>query len=60
MRGNITFGRPWDPEPLYAAVLEGCQLRADLALLREGDATELAEAGSNLSGMQMGGRHGGV
>lgn len=51
VRNNILFGTPYDPER-YQAVVTACQLRADLALLPNGDATEIGERGVNLSGGQ--------
>ncbi|GLE02399.1 hypothetical protein PINS_up011237 [Pythium insidiosum] len=51
VRENILFGSPFDPDR-YAAVLDACCLRDDLALLQAGDATEIGERGVNLSGGQ--------
>ena len=39
-------------EAMYAAVLDACALRPDLAALPAGDATEIGERGINLSGGQ--------
>jgi ATP-binding cassette, subfamily C (CFTR/MRP), member 1 len=51
IRDNILFGRPLD-EPFYKQVLFACALEADLALMEEGDATQIGERGMNLSGGQ--------
>jgi len=51
VRGNITFGRPFDFDK-YNAVVEACALKPDLAMLTAGDQTEIGEKGINLSGGQ--------
>ena len=51
LKGNILFGRDWDAER-YEKVLNCCALKADLAVLPAGDATEIGEKGINLSGGQ--------
>ena len=51
LRGNILFGREFDPER-YEAVLQACALKDDLAVLPAGDMTEIGERGINLSGGQ--------
>lgn len=51
LRNNVIFGRPFDQER-YDAVLEACELRADVAVLPGGDQTEIGERGINLSGGQ--------
>ena len=51
LRDNVTFGCAWDPHR-YDAVLTACQLRPDLAILPNGDMTEIGERGINLSGGQ--------
>ncbi|XP_063967311.1 ATP-binding cassette sub-family C member 5-like [Lytechinus pictus] len=48
---NILFGSPMDQER-YAMVLEVCSLKQDLAILTNGDQTEIGERGINLSGGQ--------
>lgn len=42
VRDNITFGRPFHRQ-LYGAVVEACALKADMAILPYGDATEIGE-----------------
>jgi len=51
LRDNILFGSDYDPS-WYAEVLDACALRADIALLADGDLTEIGERGVNLSGGQ--------
>ncbi|GAA5957930.1 hypothetical protein JCM10213_002262 [Rhodosporidiobolus nylandii] len=51
VRDNIIFGLPFR-EKRYKAVLEACSLVSDLAILEDGDATEIGEKGINLSGGQ--------
>ncbi|EQC30630.1 hypothetical protein SDRG_11685 [Saprolegnia diclina VS20] len=51
LRNNILFADVYDATK-YNAVLDACQLRADLAMLPDGDATEIGERGINLSGGQ--------
>ncbi|KDO33637.1 hypothetical protein SPRG_01607 [Saprolegnia parasitica CBS 223.65] len=51
LRNNILFADAFD-DAKYNAVLDACQLRADLAMLPDGDATEIGERGINLSGGQ--------
>lgn len=51
IRDNILFGQPCDAER-YSAVLECCALRPDLAVLEDGDATEIGGRGVSLSGGQ--------
>ena len=51
LRDNVLFGLPLDAA-WYAAVLDACCLRPDLAQLPLGDATEIGERGLNLSGGQ--------
>lgn len=51
VRDNILFGSPFDG-PRYEAVLEACALKPDLAMLPDGDGTEIGEKGVNLSGGQ--------
>jgi ABC-type multidrug transport system fused ATPase/permease subunit len=48
---NILFGYPYDEER-YKAVLEACALKPDLAMLEDGDATEIGARGVSLSGGQ--------
>ena len=51
LRDNVLFGKPFESE-YYAQVLAACCLDADLAILEEGDHTEIGERGLNLSGGQ--------
>ncbi|XP_066478700.1 ATP-binding cassette sub-family C member 5 isoform X2 [Tiliqua scincoides] len=51
LRDNILFGKEFDEER-YNSVLNDCCLRPDLAILPNGDLTEIGERGANLSGGQ--------
>lgn len=51
LRNNILFGLPFD-KARYDAVIRVCTLEADLAVLTDGDITELGANGVNLSGGQ--------
>lgn len=51
IRSNILFGLPFDEEQYWWAIREAC-MEPDLALLPDGDATEIGEKGINLSGGQ--------
>ena len=51
LKANILFGATEDRER-YEAVLTACALRPDLAILPNGDMTEIGERGINLSGGQ--------
>jgi ATP-binding cassette, subfamily C (CFTR/MRP), member 1 len=51
VRENILFGKEMDEER-YRKVLEVCQLEHDLAMLEDGDLTDIGERGINLSGGQ--------
>ena len=51
LRDNITFGQPFD-EARYWECIERAELPADLALLQNGDLTEIGERGVTLSGGQ--------
>ncbi|KAF9384340.1 hypothetical protein CPB97_005742 [Podila verticillata] len=51
IRDNILFGCEFNQER-YNAVLEGCALLPDLAILESGDLTEIGELGITLSGGQ--------
>ena len=51
VRGNITFGLPWDADR-YNAVLDACALKPDLAIWPHGDATQIGERGQLISGGQ--------
>jgi ATP-binding cassette, subfamily C (CFTR/MRP), member 1 len=49
LRDNIIFGTPFDKER-YRQVIKACCLEPDLAILPDGDMTEIGEKGINLSG----------
>ncbi|CAK5126725.1 unnamed protein product, partial [Aphanomyces euteiches] len=51
VKDNILFADEYD-QARYDRVLSACQLKPDLAILPEGDATEIGERGINLSGGQ--------
>lgn len=51
LRDNVLSGLPLDEER-YSATLDACALRKDLAVLPDGDLTELGTSGINLSGGQ--------
>ncbi|KAM6496895.1 metal resistance protein YCF1 [Amanita muscaria] len=51
VRENILFSHEYD-EAFYNAVIEACALTQDLALLPQGDHTEVGEKGITLSGGQ--------
>ncbi|KAM0756050.1 P-loop containing nucleoside triphosphate hydrolase protein [Meredithblackwellia eburnea MCA 4105] len=51
VRNNILFGLPFRKHR-YQATLEACSLVTDLAILEDGDETEIGEKGINLSGGQ--------
>ena len=51
IRENILFGSPFEEER-YWKVVECCALGPDLAMLEDGDATEIGERGISLSGGQ--------
>ncbi|VDN53858.1 unnamed protein product [Dracunculus medinensis] len=51
LRENIIFGRKFD-QILYDEVIEACALNKDIAMLPNGDFTEIGEKGVNLSGGQ--------
>ncbi|KIO34137.1 hypothetical protein M407DRAFT_3597 [Tulasnella calospora MUT 4182] len=51
LRDNITFFRKFD-QTFYDLVLDACALRQDIALLKDGDQTEVGEKGITLSGGQ--------
>ncbi|KAJ4308144.1 hypothetical protein N0V84_012274 [Fusarium piperis] len=51
LRNNILFGLPFD-KARYGTVIKACALEADLAVLTDGDMTELGANGVNLSGGQ--------
>ncbi|KAL6300043.1 metal resistance protein YCF1 [Sparassis latifolia] len=51
IRDNILFSHEYD-ETFYNLVLDACALRSDLALLADGDLTEVGEKGTCLSGGQ--------
>jgi ABC-type multidrug transport system fused ATPase/permease subunit len=42
VRENILFGQPFNADK-YDAVLEACALKSDLAILENGDMTEIGE-----------------
>jgi ATP-binding cassette subfamily C (CFTR/MRP) protein 1 len=51
LRDNILFGLPME-QAKYDRVMKACQLEHDLAMLDDGDLTEIGERGINLSGGQ--------
>lgn len=51
LRDNILFGHRWD-ETFYNLTLEACSLTQDIALLPDGDQSEIGEMGITLSGGQ--------
>ncbi|KAI8655362.1 hypothetical protein NCS55_01187500 [Fusarium keratoplasticum] len=51
LRNNILFGLPFE-KARYDTVIKVCALEADLAVLTDGDSTELGANGVNLSGGQ--------
>ncbi|XP_077426239.1 ATP-binding cassette sub-family C member 10 isoform X2 [Vanacampus margaritifer] len=51
VRDNILFGKSFDAS-FYQAVVEACALADDLAILPDGDRTEVGENGVTLSGGQ--------
>ncbi|OLN82088.1 Oligomycin resistance ATP-dependent permease YOR1-like protein 1 [Colletotrichum chlorophyti] len=51
VRDNILFGKEMDPE-WYDEVINACALRPDLAMLPNGDLTEIGERGITISGGQ--------
>jgi ATP-binding cassette subfamily C (CFTR/MRP) protein 1 len=51
LQNNVLFDKTME-EATYNRVLDACALRADLAILTDGDQTEIGENGINLSGGQ--------
>ena len=51
VHNNILFNKPYSKK-LYEKVIENCALETDLAMLTNGDLTEIGEKGINLSGGQ--------
>ena len=51
IKDNILFGLPFDPKR-YNDVLSACALTKDLAMLEDGDSTEVGAQGISLSGGQ--------
>ncbi|KAF8989421.1 multidrug resistance-associated ABC transporter [Cyathus striatus] len=51
IKDNILFGYPYD-EKRYSDVIEACALNPDLAILEDGDSTEIGARGVSLSGGQ--------
>ncbi|WRT65913.1 uncharacterized protein IL334_002864 [Kwoniella shivajii] len=51
VKDNIVFGHRFDPD-FYEEVIDACALRQDLAVLTNGDKTEVGEKGVSLSGGQ--------
>jgi ATP-binding cassette subfamily C (CFTR/MRP) protein 1 len=50
-RDNILFGLPYDEKKYQKAIFDAC-LNSDLAMLPDGDLTEIGEKGITLSGGQ--------
>ncbi|KAG0204385.1 Multidrug resistance-associated protein 1 [Mortierella sp. GBA30] len=51
LRDNILFGKEFD-ESKYKEIIFACGLESDIAILAQGDFTEIGERGINLSGGQ--------
>lgn len=51
VKDNILFGNKFDPE-FYQTTIEACALTDDLAILPDGDETQVGEKGISLSGGQ--------
>jgi hypothetical protein len=51
VKDNITFGFPFD-QAWYDAVIDACALTPDIAILPDGDESEVGEKGLSLSGGQ--------
>ncbi|RCK63639.1 Bile pigment transporter 1 [Candida viswanathii] len=51
VKENILFGCKWDKE-FYERTIDACQLLPDLAILPDGDETQVGEKGVSLSGGQ--------
>jgi ABC-type multidrug transport system fused ATPase/permease subunit len=51
LKENILFGAEYDEE-LYQTIIEACALTDDLAMLKDGDETQVGEKGITLSGGQ--------
>lgn len=51
VKDNILFGNKYDPE-FYQKTIEACALLDDIAILPDGDATQVGEKGISLSGGQ--------
>lgn len=51
VKDNILFGNKYDPE-FYQRTIEACALADDLAILPDGDETQVGEKGISLSGGQ--------
>lgn len=47
LRDNILFGKPFDPAR-YDEAIRVCELAQDIAMLPNGDQTEIGEKGINL------------
>ena len=45
LRDNVVFGQAWDESRYLAAIRDAC-LEPDLAILPDGDMTEIGEKGS--------------
>ncbi|KAL5035647.1 hypothetical protein RTP6_003309 [Batrachochytrium dendrobatidis] len=51
IKNNILFGLPYE-ESRYLAAIRDCSLERDLAIMQDGDRTQIGERGINLSGGQ--------
>ncbi len=49
LRENILFGQPYD-DARFRATVRACALDPDIAILPDGELTEIGERGVNISG----------